>query len=127
MEYTYELIEVKENQNQMMVKFSSSGKEDIIVGTPLPTEGMELKDFLHLYAPIGHWIESERKYFVPEVGQSGQYSVQEYEEKAKQAVAAAAAEFASSAEAQLMRELQIQSTKDLVKEVLAEEGLITPQ
>lgn len=127
LDYTYELLEVIEEQNQMMVKFSSSGREDIIVGTPLPTEGMNLEDFLHPYAPIGHWLEKERKVFVPQVGQSGQYSVQEAEEKIKQQQMVAAQEFASTAEAQLMRELQIQSTKDLVKEVLTEEGLITPQ
>ena len=126
-DYTFELLEVIEAQNQMMVKFSSPGREDIIVGTPLPTEGMDLKDFLHQYVPMGHWIEKERKVFVPEVGTTGTYSVQEAEEKARQAMATAAAEFANSAEAQLMRELQIQSTKDLVKEVLTEEGLITPQ
>jgi hypothetical protein len=126
-DYTFELLEVIEEQNQMMVKFSSPGREDIIVGTPLPTEGMDLKDFLYPYAPIGIWLEKDRKVFVPQVGATGQYSVVEAEEKIKQAQIAAAEEFANSAEAQLMRELQIQSTKDLVKEVLTQEGLITPQ
>ena len=126
-DYTYELTEVIEEQNQMMVKFCSPGREDIIVGTPLPTEGMDLKDFLYPYAPIGIWLEKDRKVFVPQVGETGQYSVQEYAGNIKQAHLAAAEEFANSAEAQLMRELQVQSTKDLVKEVLTEEGLITPQ
>jgi hypothetical protein len=127
LDYTYELVEVIEQQNQMMVKFSSPGREDIIVGTPLPTEGMELKDFLHSYAPVGQWLEKERKYYIPQVGESGQYSVEEYEEKRRQQELLVIQEMANSAEAQLMRELNIQSTKDIVKEVLTEEGLITPQ
>jgi hypothetical protein len=126
-DYTFELLEVIEEQNQMMVKFSSPGREDIIVGTPLPTEGMDLKDFLHPYAPIPIWIEKDRKVFVPQVGESGQYSVQEYEEKKREKEIAALMEYSNSLEQQLMRELQIQSTKDLVTEVLVEKGLITPE
>ena len=126
-DYTYELTEVIEEQNQMMVKFSSPGREDIIVGTPLPTEGIDLKDFLYPYAPIPIWLEKDRKVFVPEVGATGQYSVQEYEEKRREKEMAALMEYNNSLEQQLMRELQIQSTKDLVAEVLVEKGLITPE
>jgi hypothetical protein len=126
-DYTYELTEVIEEQNQMMVKFSSPGREDIIVGTPLPTEGIDLKDFLHSYVPIGIWLEKDRKVFVPQVGETGQYSVQEYEEKRREKEMAALMEYNNSLEQQLMRELQIQSTKDLVAEVLVEKGLITPE
>jgi hypothetical protein len=126
-DYTYELTEVIEEQNQMMVKFSSPGREDIIVGTPLPTEGIDLKDFLYSYAPIPIWLENDRKVFVPEVGATGQYSVQEYEEKRREKEMAALMEYNNSLEQQLMRELQIQSTKDLVTEVLVEKGLITPE
>ena len=126
-DYTFELLEVIEEQNQMMVKFSSPGREDIIVGTPLPTEGMDLKDFLYPYAPIPIWLEKDRKVFVPQVGESGQYSVQEYEEKKREKEMAALMEYSNSLEQQLMRELQIQSTKDLVAEVLVEKGLITPE
>jgi|LakMenEpi03Aug12_release.lakeMendotaPanAssembly.Ray.scaffolds.fasta_scaffold51509_2 hypothetical protein len=126
-DYTYELTEVIEEQNQMMVKFSSPGREDIIVGTPLPTEGIDLKDFLYPYAPIPIWLENDRKVFVPEVGATGQYSVQEYEEKRREKEMAALMEYNNSLEQQLMRELQIQSTKDLVTEVLVEKGLITPE
>jgi hypothetical protein len=126
-DYTFELLEVIEEQNQMMVKFSSPGREDIIVGTPLPTEGMDLKDFLYPYAPIPIWLEKDRKVFVPQVGETGQYSVQEYEEKRREKEMAALMEYNNSLEQQLMRELQIQSTKDLVAEVLVEKGLITPE
>jgi hypothetical protein len=126
-DYTFELLEVIEEQNQMMVKFSSPGREDIIVGTPLPTEGMDLKDFLYPYAPIPIWLEKDRKVFVPQVGETGQYSVQEYEEKRREQEMAALMEYNNSLEQQLMRELQIQSTKDLVAEVLVEKGLITPE
>ena len=126
-DYTFELLEVIEEQNQMTVKFSSPGREDIIVGTPLPTEGMDLKDFLYPYAPIPIWLEKDRKVFVPQVGESGQYSVQEYEEKRREKEMAALMEYNNSLEQQLMRELQIQSTKDLVAEVLVEKGLITPE
>jgi hypothetical protein len=126
-DYTFELLEVIEEQNQMTVKFSSPGREDIIVGTPLPTEGMDLKDFLYPYAPIPIWLEKDRKVFVPQVGESGQYSVQEYEEKKREKEMAALMEYSNSLEQQLMRELQIQSTKDLVAEVLVEKGLITPE
>ena len=126
-DYTFELLEVIEEQNQMMVKFSSPGREDIIVGTPLPTEGMDLKDFLYPYAPIPIWLEKDRKVFVPQVGETGQYSVQEYEEKRREKEMAALVEYNNSLEQQLMRELQIQSTKDLVAEVLVEKGLITPE
>ena len=126
-DYTFELLEVIEEQNQMTVKFSSPGREDIIVGTPLPTEGMDLKDFLYPYAPIPIWLEKDRKVFVPQVGETGQYSVQEYEEKRREKEMAALMEYNNSLEQQLMRELQIQSTKDLVAEVLVEKGLITPE
>lgn len=126
-DYNYEILSVDAEQNNMSVKFTSDGREDIIVGTALPTEGMVLEDFLHQYAPIHYWLEKERKVFIPEVGVSGQYSVQAYEEKIKQQQIETAKELANSAEAILIRELQTQSTKDLVKEVLVEEGLINTQ
>lgn len=126
-DYSYEILSVDEEQNNMSVKFTSDGREEVIVGTPLPTEGMTLEDFLHPYAPVAHWLEKDRKVFVPQVGVSGQYSVEAYEEKIKQQQTEAAQQFASSAEGILMRELQTQSTKDLVKEVLVEEGLINTQ
>ena len=88
---------------------------------------MDLKDFLYPYAPIPIWLEKDRKVFVPEVGATGQYSVQEYEEKRREKEMAALMEYNNSLEQQLMRELQIQSTKDLVAEVLVEKGLITPE
>ena len=88
-DYTFELLEVIEDQNQMMVKFSSPGREDIIVGTPLPTEGMDLKDFLHHYVPMSHWIEKERKVFVPEVGTTGEYIHEVEMQKLKEADEAA--------------------------------------
>lgn len=125
--YNYEILSVNESQNNMSVKFTSEGREDVLVGTPLPTEGVSLEDFLFPYAPIGYWLEKDRRVFVPQVGVSGQYSVEEHEEKIKQQQIAAAQELANSAEAVLMRELQTQSTKDLVKEVLVEEGLINTQ
>lgn len=126
-DYNYEILSVDESQNNMSVKFTSEGREDVIVGTPLPTEGVPLEDFLYPYAPIGYWLEKDRKVFVPQVGVSGQYSIQAREEKIKQEQIAVAQELANSAEAVLMRELQAQSTKDLVKEVLVEEGLINTQ
>ena len=126
-DYNYEILSVDEEQNNMSVKFTSDGREDVIVGTPLPTEGVSLEDFLHPYAPIGYWLEKDRKVFVPQVGVSGQYSVEAYEEKIKQQQLEVAEQFANSNEGMLLRELQVQSTKDLVKEVLAEEGIIASQ
>lgn len=73
LDYTYEIIEVIPERNQMSVKFTSPDREVITVGTPLPSEGENLDDFLHRYAPIGYWLESERKTFVPEVGATGQF------------------------------------------------------
>ena len=64
---------------------------------------------------------------MPQVGVSGQYSVEAYEEKIKQQQLEVAEQFANSNEGVLLRELQVQSTKDLVKEVLAEEGIIASQ
>lgn len=126
-DYNYEILSVDEEQNNMSVKFTSDGREDVIVGTPLPTEGMTLEDFLYPYAPIGYWLEKDRKVFVPQVGVSGQYSVEAHEEKLKQQQLEVAQQFANSNEGMLLRELQTQSTKDLVKEVLVEEGLINTQ
>lgn len=77
LDYKYEIIEVFPEQNNMMVKFTSEGREDVITGTPLPTEGMTVSDFLRPYAPIGHWLEQERKTFVPEVGHTGEFSAAE--------------------------------------------------
>ena len=126
-DYNYEILSVDVEQNNMSVKFTSDGREDVIVGTPLPTEGMTLEDFLYPYAPIGYWLEKDRKVFIPEVGTSGQYSVQAFEDKIKEQQIAVALELSNNAEAVLMRELQTQSTKDLVKEVLVEEGIIASQ
>lgn len=83
LDYKYEIIEVLPEQNNMMVKFTSEGHDDVITGTPLPTEGMTVSDFLRPYAPIGYWLEKERKTFVPEVGHTGEFSVAEEAAKMK--------------------------------------------
>lgn len=76
LDYKFEIIEVVPENNQMMVKFTSPNREDVITGTPLPTEGIRLEDFLRQYAPIGYWMDKERKVFVPEVGTTGEHSVE---------------------------------------------------
>ncbi len=73
LDYKFKIIEVLPEQNQMMVKFISEGRNDVVVGVPLPTEGVPIEDFLRPYAPIGYWLEQERKVFIPQVGTTGQY------------------------------------------------------
>lgn len=75
LDYTFEIIEVYPERDQMMVKFMSPDKETVITGTPLPTEGMSLAEFVHPYAPIGYWLERTRKTFIPEVGHTGEFKV----------------------------------------------------
>ena len=82
LDYKFEILEVVPEIDQMMVKFTSEGREDVITGTPLPTEGVSLNDFLRQYAPIGYWLDKERKTYVPEVGATGEHNVEE--ELAKQ-------------------------------------------
>lgn len=77
LDYKYEIIEVAPERDQMMVKFTSTDREEVIAGTPLPTEGMTLDEFLRPYAPIGYWMEKERKTFVPEVGHTGEFNAAE--------------------------------------------------
>ncbi|MEN9389817.1 MAG: hypothetical protein RLY61_901 [Candidatus Parcubacteria bacterium] len=83
LDYKYEILEVLPEQNNMMVKFTSEGRADVITGTPLPTEGTTVSDFLMQYAPIGYWLEQERKTFVPEVGHSGEFNAAEEAAKRK--------------------------------------------
>ena len=83
LDYKYEIIEVLPEQNNMMVKFTSEGREDVITGTPLPTEGVALNDFLRPYAPIGHWLEKERVTYIPEIGHTGEFNAAEEAAKLK--------------------------------------------
>lgn len=122
LDYKYEIIEVLPEQNNMMIKFTSEGREDVITGAPLPTEGMNINEFIAPYAPIGHWLELERKKFVPEVGTSGEYIHADAVAAEEQRIAAASQ--AAMPDLQLLKEIQDQATKDLVKDVLTEHGLI---
>jgi hypothetical protein len=125
LDYKYEIIEVFPEQNNMMIKFTSEGRDDVITGTPLPTEGMNISEFIAPYAPIGHWLEQDRKKFIPEVGTSGEYihSVAVAEEEQRLAAMAATQ---TLPEVELLKEIQELNTKNLVKDVLIEQGLIPP-
>lgn len=90
LDYKYEILEVLPEQNNMLVKFTSEGREEIITGTALPTEGVSIDDFLRPYAPIGYWLEKERATYVPEVGLTGEFSAAEELAKIKAAEDAAA-------------------------------------
>lgn len=92
LDYKYEIVEVLPEQKNMMVKFTSEGRADVITGTPLPTEGVSIDEFLCPYAPIGYWLEQDRPTIIPEVGHSGEYIHAVEMEKMKEAEKAAMAQ-----------------------------------
>lgn len=78
LDYAYEIIEVNVQLNNMMVKFTSPGREDVYTGTTLPTEGVPLDEFIAPYAPIGYWMEQDRQKYIPEVGTTGEFKVADF-------------------------------------------------
>jgi len=127
MEYSYEIVSVNPAENNMLVKFIAKDKnrEEVITGTPLPTEGISLEDFLHPYAPIGYWIEKERPKVIPEIGVKGEYSSDAYEKSVAEKFRKNIEEYNTTPEVQVLREIQEQAAKDLITQVLEEKGLIT--
>ena len=71
LEYTYEIISVDEPAQCMVIKYSSVGREPMLVGTTLPLEGEPLEETIKAFSPMAHWLSLEAKRDVPEVGTSG--------------------------------------------------------
>ena len=76
MNYTYEILEINEEFKNMLVQFSSDGKEPLLVGTRMPYEGESLDDVMAMYAPLHIWAEQEKVVVAPAVGTKNSVSYQ---------------------------------------------------
>lgn len=70
-EYTYEIISVNEEARCMEVRYTSEGREPVLVGARLPFEGEALDAVVHAYSPVRFWEEQDAKVVVPQVGHVG--------------------------------------------------------
>jgi hypothetical protein len=71
-QYEYEIVSVNAEGRCMDVRYTSEGRETMLVGARLPFEGETLESVIRAYAPTAYWEERELPVVVPEVGTSGQ-------------------------------------------------------
>lgn len=69
--YTYTVVSVDEAARCMEIRYESEGRKPHHVGARLPYENESLEAVVEMYAPMGFWLEEERKVIVPSVGASG--------------------------------------------------------
>lgn len=69
--YTYTVISVDEVAHCMEIRYESEGRKSFHVGARLPYENESLEAVVEMYAPMGFWLEEERKVIAPQVGASG--------------------------------------------------------
>lgn len=70
-EYTYEVVATNEQARCMEVRYSSPGREPVLVGTRLPFLGESLEAVVAEYAPVRYWADLEKPIELPEVGTTG--------------------------------------------------------
>ena len=71
LEYTYEIISVDATAQCMDVKYSSEGREPILVGVRLPFEGEPLELVVDEFSPMAYWLALEAPKVAPKVGATG--------------------------------------------------------
>lgn len=69
--YTYEIVSVDVQARCMEVRYETSGKPPINVGTRLPSPDEPLEMIIESYAPVGYWADLDRQVVIPQVGHTG--------------------------------------------------------
>jgi len=71
-EFSYEIVSVNETGRCMEVRYTSEGRETMLVGARLPFEGETLDDIVRGFSPVSYWLEKERQCTPVAVGATGQ-------------------------------------------------------
>lgn len=75
MSFKWEVVEKNKAGNNLLVKFQSADKPDILVGTPFPPKDEDVDAFMTRYAPFHIWAIDETTQDI-EVGHSSEVVVQ---------------------------------------------------
>jgi hypothetical protein len=55
----------------MVVEYSSTGHQTMMIGARLPFAGEELEAVIDMYAPVAYWVEQQAQVVAPTVGATG--------------------------------------------------------
>jgi len=70
-EVNYEIVQVDEENQCMLINFTSEGREPIQVSARLPFEHETLESVVNAYSPEGIWYSRETKKANVQVGTTG--------------------------------------------------------
>ena len=69
--YTYRIDSVDEAARCMVVEYSSTGHQTMMIGARLPFADEELEAVIDMYAPVAYWMEQQTQVVAPTVGATG--------------------------------------------------------
>ena len=69
--YTYRIDSVDEAARCMVVEYSSTGHQTMMIGARLPFADEELEAVIDMYAPVAYWVEQQAQVVAPTVGATG--------------------------------------------------------
>ena len=53
--FKWEVVDKNKAANNLLVKFQSAGKPEVLVGTPFPPKDQDVNEFMTRYAPFQLW------------------------------------------------------------------------
>lgn len=71
MKFSYEIVSVDTTNKTMDVRFSSEGEDSVLMAMPIPQVGVDVRDHMAGYAPIGHWEQRKAEIQTMSVGATG--------------------------------------------------------